>query len=66
MYFQGECTKADLAEAARWFQRAAEQGLAGSQSMLATMYEKGLGVAVDAAAAAKWRAAAEKDGGATS
>jgi hypothetical protein len=66
MYFQGECTKADAAEAAKWFRLAAEQGLAGSQATLATMYEKGVGVAQDAAEAARWRALAEKDAGATS
>jgi uncharacterized protein len=66
MYFQGECTKADPAEAAKWFRLAAGQGLAGSQAMLATMYEKGVGVPQDAAEAAKWRAAAEKDAGPTS
>jgi hypothetical protein len=66
MYFQGECTRADPAEAARWFRLAADQGLAGSQATLATMYEKGVGVAQDAAEAAKWRARAEKDAGATS
>ncbi len=43
------------AEAVRWFRLAAEQGMAGSQSMLATMYEKGLGVGADPAEAAKWR-----------
>jgi TPR repeat protein len=60
MYFQGECTKTDAVEAAKWFRLAAEQGMAGSQSMLATMYEKGVGVERDAAEAAKWRDQAEK------
>jgi TPR repeat protein len=64
MYFQGECTRADPAEAARWFKLAADQGLAGSQSTLAMMYEKGVGVERVAAEAAKWRALAEKDSGA--
>ena len=64
MYFQGECTRADPAEAARWFRLAADQGLAGSQSTLATMYEKGVGVERDAAEAAKWRTLAEKGPGA--
>jgi TPR repeat protein len=63
MYFQGECTRADPAEAAAWFRRAADQGLAGSQSMLAVMYEKGVGVERDAAEAARWRALAEKGDG---
>jgi TPR repeat protein len=66
MYFQGECTKADPAEAAKWFRLAAEQGLAGSQATLAAMYEKGVGVARDENEAARWRARAEKDAGATS
>jgi hypothetical protein len=66
MYFQGECTKADPAEAAKWFRLAAEQGLAGSQATLATMYEKGVGVARDENEAARWRARADKDAGATS
>jgi TPR repeat protein len=64
MYFQGECTRADPAEAARWFRLAADQGLAGSQSTLATMYEKGVGVERDAAEAEKWRTLAEKGSGA--
>jgi TPR repeat protein len=55
MYFQGECTKADPVEAAKWFRLAADQGLAGSQSTLAMMYEKGVGVERDAAEARKWR-----------
>jgi TPR repeat protein len=64
MYFQGECTRTDPVEAARWFRLAADQGLAGSQSTLAMMYEKGVGVERDAAEAAKWRALSEKDSGA--
>jgi TPR repeat protein len=64
MYFQGECTKADPAEAARWFRLAAEQGMAGSQATLASMYEKGVGVERDAAEAARWAALAERGAGA--
>jgi TPR repeat protein len=64
MYFQGECTRADPAEAARWFRRAADQGLAGAQATLAMMYEKGVGVERDAAAAEKWRALSDKEPGA--
>jgi len=59
MYFQGECTRADPAEAAKWFRLAADQGLAGSQMMLSTMYDKGVGVERDPAEAARWRALAE-------
>jgi TPR repeat protein len=61
MLLQGECTKADAAEAARWFRRAADQGLAGSQSILAMMYEKGIGVERDPVEARKWRELSEKD-----
>jgi TPR repeat protein len=63
MYFQGECTRADAAEAARWFRLAADQGMAGSQATLASMYEKGVGVERDAVEAAQWRALAEKGPG---
>ena len=38
----------DEREAAKWLQRAADQGLAGSIAALASMYEQGLGVEADA------------------
>jgi localization factor PodJL len=41
------------AEAARWFERAAAQGLAPAQYRLATLYERGSGVARDAAKAGR-------------
>ena len=44
----------DLAKAAEWHQKAAEQGSPRSQYNLAMMYESGTGVAKDAAEAAKW------------
>ena len=51
----------DLAEAARWFRKAADQGLADAQNDLGVMYQEGLGVAQDSAAAVTWwRKAAEQ------
>ena len=51
MYRKGEGVPRDLAEAARFFRLAAEQGLANAQANLAGAYMHGLGVAVDYAAA---------------
>jgi hypothetical protein len=53
--------RGDLAEAAKWFRLAAEQGHASAQYFLGTMYDGGLGVPQDDAEAAKWyRLAAEQ------
>ena len=41
-------------KAVQWFTRAAEQGMAGSQTTLAMMYETGNGVEKDAEEARKW------------
>lgn len=52
----------DAAEAAKWYQRAADQGLAAAQNNLGLMYAQGRGVPRDVARAARlWLAAAEKD-----
>jgi TPR repeat protein len=37
----------DESEALKWFRRAADQGLAGSLTTLAMMYQEGLGVEKD-------------------
>jgi TPR repeat protein len=37
-----------------WFKKAAEQGLAGSQTTLAMMYEEGRGVEQDLEEARRW------------
>ncbi|MEC9054413.1 MAG: tetratricopeptide repeat protein [Verrucomicrobiota bacterium] len=50
---QGGLAK-DWAKAAEWHLKAAEQGYPQSQYNLAMMYESGMGVAKDAAEAAKW------------
>ena len=54
MYLEGECTDKDPVKAAEWFKKAAEQGLAGSQTTLAMMYEEGRGVEKDPQEARKW------------
>jgi hypothetical protein len=47
MYMEGECVDKDPALAVEWFQKAAEQGLVGSLTTLAMMYEEGNGVEQD-------------------
>jgi hypothetical protein len=54
MYLEGECTEKDGKKAAAWFRKAAEQGLAGSQTTLAMMYEEGRGVEKDLEEAKRW------------
>ncbi|MDP6814736.1 MAG: hypothetical protein QF582_16085 [Alphaproteobacteria bacterium] len=52
----------DFTEAANWYRRAADSGLARAQANLATMYLRGQGVAEDAGQAAHWFAAAAAQG----
>jgi TPR repeat protein len=59
MYLYGECTEKNEAEAAKWFERAADQGMVGSAMTLAMMYEQGQGVAKSETEAKKWYARAE-------
>jgi TPR repeat protein len=47
MYLEGECTEKDPAKAVEWFRKAADQGLVGSLTTLAMMYEEGRGVEQD-------------------
>ncbi len=54
MLLEGDCVPRDARQAAGWFRLAAEQGLAGSQTMLAMMYEQGNGVEKDLDEAKKW------------
>ena len=52
----------DLAQAVKWYEMAAAQGLPAAQNNLALMYAQGRGVETDAArAAALWHAAAVQD-----
>ena len=63
MYAEGASVPRDRAEAARWYAKAAEQGLAQSQYNLAVSYYTGIGVRQDYALAAQWyrKAAAQGD-----
>ncbi|WHZ24715.1 MAG: hypothetical protein OJF47_003827 [Nitrospira sp.] len=61
-YAYGLNHKKDLAKAAMWFRRAAEQNYAPAQSWLGFFYEKGSGVRGDPAEAVKWyRKAADQN-----
>jgi hypothetical protein len=61
MYLEGECVQKDGAEAARWFEKAADQGLQGSMATLAMMYNEGNGVARDPERAKEYYARAGFD-----
>lgn len=47
IYTEGRGVKADLAEAAKWYQRSADAGVIPAQYRLASLYEKGSGVSRD-------------------
>jgi TPR repeat protein len=53
-FADGAATRQDLAEAARWYQQAADQGNARAQNDLAMLYTKGLGVPQDYVQAYVW------------
>lgn len=50
-FTEGRGVKEDLAEAAKWYQRAADAGVVPADYRLASMYEKGSGLTRDAAKA---------------
>jgi TPR repeat protein len=53
--YEGGCgVSQDLAEAMRWYLRAADQGFSPAEVSLGRLYENGLGVARDEAEATKW------------
>ena len=54
LYRTGRGVARDLAQALRWYRRAADQGFAGAQANLGDMFARGQGVATDYAAAAVW------------
>lgn len=61
VYTEGRGIKADLAQAAKWYQRAADAGVTPAQYRLASLYEKGTGVGRDLTKArALYLQAAEK------
>ncbi len=47
VYTEGRGIKADLVQAAKWYQRAADAGVIPAQYRLASLYEKGTGVSRD-------------------
>lgn len=60
-YAKGEGVPRDYIQAANWFRRAAEQGVARAQYDLGLLYENGQGVQKDPSQAAAWyREAAEQ------
>jgi localization factor PodJL len=63
-YSEGRGVIADMAEAARWYERAAGKGLALAQFRYATMLEKGLGVKKDLGQARRYYVAAAEKGNA--
>ncbi|MBS0269815.1 MAG: sel1 repeat family protein [Proteobacteria bacterium] len=58
---EGKGIAQSFQDAAKWYQRSADQGFAQSQYRLGTLYERGLGLKPDRAQAANWyqRAAAQ-------
>jgi localization factor PodJL len=63
-YAEGHGVPADLAEAARWFERAAGKGLAPAQFRYGTLLEKGQGVKKDLGEARRFYLAAAAKGNA--
>src|SRR5579862_6791832 len=62
MHAQGWGVPRDLAEAIKWYRKAANQGLQVAQHFLGMAYAKGEGVQPDAAEAARWFARAATQG----
>jgi hypothetical protein len=62
MFDAGRGVERDLANAATWYRKAAEQGHVGSQYRLAVMYDEGTGLPRDTGKAAKWYHRAAKQG----
>ncbi|WP_127595659.1 peptidoglycan-binding protein [Nitratireductor alexandrii] len=64
-YQQGRGTDTDMAQAAQWYERSAELGLAPAQYRIGNLYEKGVGVARDLAKAKTWYQLAADQGNAS-
>ena len=65
VYYLGEGTPQDYAEAAKWYRLAAEQGNAAAQNNLGVMYDEGEGVPQDDREAVKWYRNAAEQGNAS-
>jgi TPR repeat protein len=61
-YYNGNGTRRDPAEGARWLRRAAEQGYAPAQCDLGVMHSKGAGVEQDYQETVKWFLKAAEQG----
>ena len=64
MYANAEGVPQNYVQAARWYRKAAEQGLAAAQYNLGVMYAEGNGVPQDYAEAVKWNSRAAEQGAA--
>ncbi|MDQ2705605.1 MAG: SEL1-like repeat protein, partial [Pseudomonadota bacterium] len=64
-YSEGRGMKADLAEAATWYEKSAELGFAPAQYRIGNMYEKGIGVTRDIAKSQGWYEKAAEQGNAS-
>ena len=63
LYFQGPGIATNFAEAAVWFEKAAEQGHISAQVNLASLYTSGKGVEQDLELAFRWYREAASQGG---
>ncbi|MFT3729956.1 MAG: sel1 repeat family protein [Hyphomicrobium sp.] len=61
-FAEGEGVKQNFIEAAKWYQRSADQGFAQAQYRLGTLYERGLGLKPDRGQAASWYQRAAEQG----
>ncbi|HEY6633765.1 MAG TPA: peptidoglycan-binding protein [Rhizobiaceae bacterium] len=64
-YAEGRGVKADMAEAAKWYERSAEAGFAPAEYRIGNMYEKGTGVTRDVARSRDWYEKAAEKGNAS-
>lgn len=64
-YAEGRGTKANLPEAAKWYERAADAGFAPAQYRIGNFYEKGTGVTRDIVKAKTWYQMAAEQGNAS-
>jgi TPR repeat protein len=62
LYENGACLRQDYQRAAGWCIKAANQGHAQAQLLLALMYKNGWGVEKDEFSALKWTLIAKKNG----
>ena len=64
-YAEGRGVTEDMAKAAEWYARAAEQGLAPAEYRIGNLHEKGVGVTRDVAKAKTWYQLAAAQGNAS-